>query len=712
MARWQKHARLGIGLVGVAVAIVVYAAIGDRQTTAPVQRPVRLDPRAILESAGAAFQQFREAKREFVIEAERQLTYEDDTTKFIGITIRVHNRGGRDFTVSGREGQAAKNQEELNIVGGVKLSASDGFTVTAERATFTQSDSTVRVPGAVSFYKGGMSGTGTGMTYNQASDVLTLAQDARVSVADEAGKIQTQFTSGSATLARRDKYLVLEGQVHTIRDDQVLDADRGVARLSEDEERITFIELRGHARVAGGGAFDAMSAQDIDLDYTEDGETLERVALRGAGTIAMRPEKEGTSGRQFGGDTLDLAFAADSSLIGAVGRGNVRVDLPAAGGSSDRNIRARAFDASGEPGKGLTFAQFAEDVEYREGGRPPRTARSAGLRLALAGDAVTNAVFTGGVNFQEEGLQAIATQGDYEPTAGTLRLSGGAGGPPRVTNPDIEIEATSIAVTLEGMRVAANGNVRTVLRPQDAASSKAASASPGGAGANDDRLPSLLEPTEPVNVNANVLDYHDAAGKAVYTGGAALWQGETAIRGDVLTLDRTSGDFIAAGAARSNIVLDTGASVGRAAEIRYDDDQRRITYSTPPPPPQPVAVKAVAVAPAQVSGPQGDLRARRVELVLAKTASHLERLEAYTEVNVRIDKRVATGDRLTYETEGERYVMTGIATVPVKITEECRETTGRTVTFFKSGDRIIVDGNEEVRTQSSRSGPCPQPALR
>jgi len=55
--------------------------------------------------------------------------------------------------------------------------------------------------------------------------------------------------------------------------------------------------------------------------------------------------------------------------------------------------------------------------------------------------------------------------------------------------------------------------------------------------------------------------------------------------------------------------------------------------------------------------------------------------------------------------------MTGIATVPVKIVEECRKTIGRTVVFFRSADRIIVDGNEEVRTQSSRSdGPCLAPA--
>jgi hypothetical protein len=108
-----------------------------------------------------------------------------------------------------------------------------------------------------------------------------------------------------------------------------------------------------------------------------------------------------------------------------------------------------------------------------------------------------------------------------------------------------------------------------------------------------------------------------------------------------------------------------------------------------------------------LSGPQGDVSAARIELVLAKTGSQLERLEAYTAVNVRVDTRAGSGDRLTYFTEDERYVMTGIATVPVTIVEECRETSGRTVTFFKSTERIIVDGNEEVRTQSKRGGPCP-----
>jgi lipopolysaccharide export system protein LptA len=243
-------------------------------------------------------------------------------------------------------------------------------------------------------------------------------------------------------------------------------------------------------------------------------------------------------------------------------------------------------------------------------------------------------------------------------------------------------------------------------------------------------MPGLLERKNPVNVNADALAYHGPNGAAVYTGSAMLWQGETAVRGDAITLDRARGDLVVSGAARSNLVFDTGASVGRAPEIRYDDNGRRLIYG----PLAPASGRGIAptgngIAPAgrgiaptsasgiapttiaQLSGPQGDLRGERIEVQLAQTEARIERLEAFTDVTIRLDRRLATGDRLTHFASEERYVMTGIATVPVRIVEECRETIGRTVVFFKSGERIIVDGNEEVRTQSSRSGgPCPAPA--
>ena len=722
--RWQKPARFGVAIFGIACAIAVYAAIGERVIGTPPAPPARMDPKAVLESEGAQVQQERGAQRDFDVTFERQLTYEDGSTKGFGVRISVRGRQGRDFVLTGKQAQAGENQQELQLSGAVKLEASDGFVLTAESASFSRGDGIVRAPGPIAFEKGRMTGSGVGMSYNQEEDVVSLLEQAQVRTADEKGDTQMQFTAGSAVLNRLQDYLTLEGSVHALRGEQVFDADHATARLTSNEEAITFIELRGNARVAGGsGTLDAMSARDIDLDYTDDGQTLERVLLNGGAAIAMTGQN-GASGRQMMGETLDLVLAPDGALTRATGRDKVRLDLPASDGASARNVTARLLDADGEAGKGLTAVRFTDNVEYREEGQrgaSPRTARSTALQIVLDDDVISSAVFTGSAKFAEEGLQASGAEARYDPQAGVLGITGmDAGGPPRVADEQITIEAQkSIDITLEGRGMNAVGAVKTSLRPGASAASR------GGRGASSasGRLPGLFKAEEAANVNAESLQYEGGAGRAVYKGGARLWQGQTAIRADVITIDQQSGDLTALGAASSNLVLENGMSTGRAAEIRYDEAKRVIGYQSnippapqgrlgAPPPDAPVKPAAPPSAQALLSGPQGDLRADRIEVVLAQGASRVERLEAYTNVNARVDTRIATGGRLTYYADDERYVLVGASPVPVKVVDTCRETSGKTLTFFKTADRIIVDGNEEIRTQTKSGGPCSAPSAR
>ena len=60
------------------------------------------------------------------------------------------------------------------------------------------------------------------------------------------------------------------------------------------------------------------------------------------------------------------------------------------------------------------------------------------------------------------------------------------------------------------------------------------------------------------------------------------------------------------------------------------------------------ARRAVPARDAQLRGPQGDLRAERIEIVLAKEGNKVERLEGYTRVTLKLDMRTAVGARLTY----------------------------------------------------------------
>lgn len=682
--KWQKWARLLVATIGIAAAVVVYATMGERAKPVPVSEPNRLDPKAVIESSGNVVQQVRGTRQDFLIEAERQLTYEGGATKLLGVKITVRNRGGRDYVVTGREAQAAENQKELQLTGGVELKASDGFTIRTDNAAFNQDTGLMTAPGGVTFGRDRLSGSGTGMSYDKNADVLSLADQSHVVLRDEQGKTTLEFTSAKSTLDRMAHVLSLEGNVHALRDEQVIEATQGVARLTPDDQRITDMELRGNSRVVGGGSgVDSMSARDMNLHYAPDGKTLEHAQLVGGGAVALTGQS-GSPGRQFLGETLDILLAPDGALTKATGRENVRLDLPASADAPARSIKARTLDADGAPGAGLTAARFAENVEYREeSGKSSsaRAARARALAVGLDNDAIKNAVFSGAVKFEEQGLQAAAGEARYDPTAGSLRLSGVEGGVlPRVADDQVTIDANTIDVALQGRLMKAAGSVRTTLR------------------ASKSKLPGLLKQDQPANVNADALDYQGAAGQAIYTGNATMWQGETAVRAEKVSIDQSKGDLLGSGNARSTIALDTGVSVAHASDIRYDDAAHTITYASTP------NAAGVVTAQAQLSGPQGDLRADRIHVILAPEGGHISRLEAYTNVNLKLDMRSASGERLTYFADQERYLMSGAGTKAVKVVEACRETTGRTVTFFKSTDRIIVDGNEEIRTQTRNGG--------
>jgi LPS export ABC transporter protein LptC/lipopolysaccharide transport protein LptA len=684
--KWQRWARLLVAIVGIAAAVVVYATMGERAKPVPVSEPNRLDPKAVIESSGNVVQQVRGTRQDFLIEAERQLTYEGGATKLLGVKITVRHRGGRDYVVTGREAQAGENQKELQLTGGVELKASDGFTIRTDNAAFNQDTGLMTAPGGVTFGRDRLSGSGTGMSYDKNADVLSLADQSHVTLRDEQGTTTLEFTSTKSTLDRMAHVLSLEGNVHALRDEQVIEAVQGVAHLTPDDQRITDIELRGNSRVVGGGSgVDSMSARDMNLHYAPDGRTLEHAQLVGGGAVALTGQN-GSPGRQFLGETLDILLAPDGALTKATGRENVRLDLPASADAPARSIKARTLDADGAPGTGLTAARFAENVEYREeSGKSSsaRVARARALAVGLDNDAIKNAVFSGAVKFEEQGLEAAAGEARYDPTAGSLRLSGLEGGVlPRVADDQVTIDANTIDVALQGRLMKAAGSVKTTLR------------------ASKSKLPGLLKQDQPANVNADALDYQGAAGQAIYTGNATMWQGETAVRAERVSIDQSKGDLLGSGNARSTITLDTGVSVAHASDIRYDDAAHTITYSSTP------NAAGVVTAQAQLSGPQGDLRADRIQVILAPEGGHITRLEAYTNVSLKLDMRSASGERLTYFADQERYLMSGAGTKAVKVVESCRETTGRTLTFFKSTDRIIVDGNEEIRTQT-RNGVSP-----
>jgi lipopolysaccharide transport protein LptA len=708
MTSWQRRLRAGIGIFGIGFAILVFFAL--RQPKPGPSGPSgvsRVDPKAAVESTAGQILRLRGDKEDVVIEYARLLSYQTGRDKLMGVRILLKHRQGRDVTITADEAEVAgKDESHVNLTGNVVVTATDGSKLTAPAAVYDKPSGMVTADGKVTFAKGRMSGASVGMTYHQSPELLDLRSNATIHIdAEKPGDPPLDIRAGHAVYPRDEANMRFEGGFTLTNGARILSSDAATAFLTDDEQHVQFLDMRGHSSVTGtgdgAGTFKDMSAQDINLEFADDGRTISGAALSRDAGITMAGEP-GKAGRRITGSTITLAVGPDgSTLTSLTAREKVRLDLPREGAEPARTITAASLVSSGEPGKGLSKAVFSGGVEYTEKrtdekGKPapPRIARSRSLDLAVGEGfgTVNDAAFSGAVRFEQEQIKASGGNGRYGAKAGVLDLDGiddTTGQGPRVSDDQVTIDAPNITLTLEGRKIVARKGVRSTMRP-----------APAGGGGTAAKRPSMMKSDQPVYAAAENLDYDGASRLAVYEGGARLWQGDTAIQGDRVTLDDATGNLTARGHVKSTFMLEQQddktkktervTTIGNAKDLVYEEATRKATYTTD----------------ARVSGPQGDLRATKIELYLKPSGNELDRAEAYEKVTLRGEGRVATGNRLTYFAADEKYLMQG---TPVKIVADCRETEGRLLTFYKAVDTISVDGDDEIRTKTKGGPACGGP---
>jgi lipopolysaccharide export system protein LptA len=699
MTPWQRRARVLVAVFAVAFAVVVVFAFRRQPRAVPPPQLVHLDPRAIVESTAGHVVEVKGTHENVAVDFEKQVTYKDGSSKLFNIKVTATDRrDGRVFTLTGREGQVTENPSAYNVHGDVRLAAHDGLTAATEQAAYSDANGMLHAPGAASFAKGRFAGTGVGMIYDKNKDTITILDRTVVHVGpDEKGSGAAEVTCVTATFARREKFIRFERDVKIVRGGQTTEADGAIAHLSDDEKRIERVELHGAARIAesaaAAGALQALSGRDMDLKYRGNEQVLEHALITGGAAIHVAGDP-GSAGRQIAAATIDVTLGPDGETPTAlVGRDAVELTFPAEQGVGARSIRANLLNARGEPGRGLTAARFTGSVDYREQtAAAERTATSNALDVALKpgmGD-IEEAKFSGAVRFAEGALMARAASARYIVPTGIVELTGSEPPPgaatPHVVNEQIAVDASSINLTLAGPKMTATGSVKSILQPQKKSATK---------------LPAMLKQDQPVNVVGDALDYDGTISKAIYTGSAQLWQGDTSIRGTRIVVDDKSGDLSASGGegpVTTSVMLEQQntttkekervRSLGTAKEFVYEDAIRRATYT----------------GDAHLSGPEGDMTAPRIELFLKPSGDELERAEAYENVTLHESGRRTTGTRMTYFADTERYEVSG---APVRVVDECGgETVGTTLTFDKTHDTTVLDGKKQFRTQSKGTSKC------
>jgi len=697
---WQRKARLVIAIAAVAFAVVVVLAFKKREPAASTVPLNPADPKAAVESGQGDAIHLTGNNEDVFVSFKSAKTYLDGSKKMAGVKIRTIREGGREFVMTADHADVTANDKEYSANGNVHLATSAGLEIQTDRADYSEADGSIRAPGAAEFSRGRMRGTGRGFSYVKDLDTLTIINDAVVHVAPDAeGNGGLELSGPTAEFNRPQKIIRFLRGVKIARATDTIEADNAVAHLSDDEQRVQAIDLEGNARTTASkpavGGLRGLEGRAIALKYGDDGQTLRQAVITGDAMIRVMSDRTQPD-RQISGASVDISMAPDGTTPTALtARDNVQLTLPGDRDTPTRTINAKALDGKGEAGRGLTNAHFSGGVQFRERGADiDRTARADTLDAAMAPGLsdIDEAFFSRGVRFVEKGLTADAAAARYALDKGTLELTGTepATPTPHVVNDRISVFATRIDVTLSGPSMKAVGSVKSEVVPQKK--------TPGDtAKADDTKMPSLFKQDQVITASAAELTYDGPASKGTYTGGALMWQGDTSIKGTAITFNEKSGDLSATGPVVTTITLaqeEQGKktktrSTATSKDFVYEDNLRRATYT----------------GEAHVNGPQGDMTAVKIEMYLAASGDdELERVEGYDEVTLRDQDRQTKGTRMTYISEGERYMVVG---APAIIKDSCgRETTGQKVTWDRATDRLVVDGNERTQTKAAGST-CP-----
>ena len=667
---------------------MLWFVIDERRPVVPSRGVERLDPQAVSEITGGDVVQVKGQTRDIRVEFATQVLYSDGSAKYTGFKALVDDRGGRSFEVTGNEAHVAAEQSAFDVRGAVGLRTSDGLVASTEQATFAEAEGILRGAGPISFERERVTGSGVGFEYDRSIDRLELLDRAVINVAPGQDGGGMAVRSGSAAHSRAERFFRFERGMHLERDGQVIVADAATVFLIQDRDEPEVVELRGNSSIAGNGTLGSlqdMRARDMNLRYAADGRTLQHALLVGGSRLHLAAA-DAAAGQQLSAETTDVTLADDGSVTRLIGRDDVTVTLPPVEGTSAREVTAQTLTGSGIAGRGLTDMLFETSVVYREDvpGGPPRVVRARTLNAALsAAGAIEQAHFSGGFIFEDGQLTAGSPEAAYDITKGTLALrSRDPARLPAIKDQRIDLQAVSIDVILSPRHLAAMDKVRAIF----------------AAGRRDgERGATLLNENEPIVVLCDKLTFDETTGAGVYTGNAKVLQDSgNSIRGDAIEMNEKTGRLLATGSpVTTSLPLAAtkeegakGNSTGRAGLFEFDDQARRVVYTKQ----------------AQLDGAQGNLRANRIELALVEEGNDLRQMTADGAVRILLDDRQASGQKLVYHPSDERYVLNG---TPVSLVQDCQETAGRTLTFYRGSANVQVDGHE-TRVQT-RGGKCPPP---
>lgn len=534
--------------------------------------------------------------------------------------------------------------------GHVRITTGDGFELTTESLTYRGDKNIARTDAQVEFQRKDLTGRSRGLVYRAEEGLLELPADVAVFVQDP-DKAATEIRAGRAVLVREESTLRFEDGVEVVQA-----ADRLTARRFE-------LEFGADRAIYRARAIDHVVWRSASGALP--GTTPGPATLRGSKHLTARK--------------LDLWFGSRGVLQEATAGPDADLTiLPGANEGETRRLKARfltfRFDGHGGVEELKAFRDVVFDATPPGGKGEARSLSCVSLEARIEPTTAEPRVieFTKNVAFQQGSRRATSQKAYYDGSLSVLFL---------VDRPELvdeteksRLQAQAIDLSARSGDVVAREGVRHVFESRAGA--------PRGLLA--DRQSALL-------VTSRLLDYTAATRTARYQGEALLRSARDEIRAVEIRVKESGGKrrLEASGGVVSLLHPQSRAAPAsqppaidaRSREMVYDEAENKVVYRG-----------EVAIRRGQVT-----IRSPEATLALSPDGATVGQIEAGEPVEVEQGDRRATGRRGTYMPETETLVLVG---EKVRFTDPSQEVEGRSLTFRVGDDRIVVDGQEQVRTQT------------
>jgi LPS export ABC transporter protein LptC len=531
--------RLELAVLASAAVFVIVLAVSFRTGRKPSAGRERTLPPAPSDSGQATtllegfdFTESVKGKPLMRIKADRTIGYgaaaglPPDLYAGEKVELTVFPDDGPPVTVHSDRADYDERTRESKLWGNVRWTDKDGGLAETEEIVFRPRTRVLEASKPVHFTQGPTSLTAPSARYDIVERVLRFTGPVEGSGAgDDAGGL-SRMTAREGLYRRDSRALELENVTGDSRSGDRVAADHLVLQMAEEGGHPSWARLTGNVRgvLAGGPRLAPASGQP------------------GRPGAAAAPPGE----RQYSGETGTLTFGPDGKTKTVTLEGS-----PAMLAETDRRLTARRIEIGFQNGKAVNASATGE-IQLDSASGSARAARGT-LGFSPEGGP-QNTILEGNVHLESDGRVGEA-QKVVELTDRKLwRLTGDARKAALVVSGGSRLSADEVEIDQEKQIVRGQGRARAVFTPD---------------GQKKVRVTGFVgDPKKPTFGKADLIVLEDAKHVGTLSGRASLWQDDSSLFADDITLSDADRTLHASGGVRAVMAPAPAASKTPGAEAR------------------------------------------------------------------------------------------------------------------------------------------------